>query len=363
MEARLQSVRLRSRLSAAYPWTAAPLIVCAPMRVLSGPDLAVAVSRAGGLGFVGPGEKPESTAVDLEAASKLVAACGMQQPAASRKASSVLPVGAGFLIWNGDLDVAASAVSRYRPAAAWLFAPRHGQTDVDEWTKRLREASPESKIWLQVGTLQEALDAVRSASPPDVLVIQGAEAGGHGRTSDGIGFITLLPEIADATRASGVPLIAAGGVADGRGVAAALAVGAAGVAMGTRFLASKEARIKKGYQDEVVRATDGGATTVRTHLYNHLRGTFGWPEQFSPRTIINRSWVEHQAGTAFEDIKKRHDEAVSKGDAAWGPNGWTATYAGAGVGLVKNVMDAGTIVQEVRSETVEIVRTLSGLLS
>ncbi|KAL2022118.1 hypothetical protein VTK56DRAFT_6162 [Thermocarpiscus australiensis] len=358
MERELHSVGFREQLSTAYPWTAVPLIVSAPMRVMSGPDLAVAVSRAGGLGFIGPGEKPQTTAADLEAARSLLTASSIPQSATR----SVLPIGVGFQVWNGDLDVAASAVSQYQPAAVWLFAPRHGQPDVDVWTGRMRDASPETKIWLQIGTLREALDAAQSASPPDVLVVQGAEAGGHGRATDGIGFITLLPEIADATQGSGIPLIAAGGIADGRGVAAALGVGAAGVAMGTRFLAAREARIKKGYQDEVLRATDGATATVRTHLYNHLRGTFGWPEQFSPRTIINQSWVEHQAGTAFEEIKKRHDEAVSKGDAAWGPEGWTATYAGAGVGLIRSVSGAGEIVERTRDEAVGIVRTLSGLL-
>ncbi|KAH6853093.1 hypothetical protein B0I37DRAFT_285 [Chaetomium sp. MPI-CAGE-AT-0009] len=355
MEDKLQSVGLREKLTTAYPWTATPLIVGAPMRVMSGPELAVAVSCAGGFGFIGPGERPESTAADLETAKALIASSGIPQHGAT------LPVGVGFQIWNGNLDVSASAVSQHRPAAVWLFAPRNGQTDVDVWTRRLRDESPETKIWLQIGTLHEALDAVRSASPPDVLVVQGAEAGGHGRASDGTGFVTLLPEIADATRESGIPLIAAGGVADGRGVVAALGVGAAGVAMGTRFLASQEARIKKGYQDEVVRATDGGANTVRTHLYNHLRGTFGWPEQFSPRTIVNQSWVEKQAGAAFEDIKKRHDDAVSQGDSAWGPNGWTATYAGANVGLIRGVASAHDIVTRTRCEAVNIIQTLSGL--
>ncbi|KAL2262058.1 hypothetical protein VTK26DRAFT_2585 [Humicola hyalothermophila] len=363
MEGKLHSVGFRDQLSAAYPWTTAPLIVSAPMRVMSGPDLAVAVSRAGGLGFIGPGENPEQTAIDLEAAKALLAASGIhgaRQPEAG--AGTVLPVGVGFLIWNGDLDVSASTVSQYRPAAVWLYAPRNGQSDVDSWTKRLRGASPESMIWLQIGTLKEALEAVRSASPPDVIVVQGAEAGGHGRTADAIGFITLIPEISDAIRGSGIPLIAAGGISDGRGVAAALGVGAAGAVMGTRFLASQEARIKKAYQAEVVRASDGGVNTVRTHLYNHLRGTFGWPQQFTPRTIVNRSWVEHQAGTAFEEIKKHHDEAVRKGDAAWGPEGWTATYAGASVGLVRSVEGAGAIVEGARSEAVEIIRGLSGFL-
>ncbi|KXX82877.1 Nitronate monooxygenase [Madurella mycetomatis] len=354
---KLQAMRFREQLSTTYPWIATPLVVSAPMRVMSGPELAIAVSRAGGFGFIGPGERPESTAVDLEAAKNLLAVRGIQQPAGC----STLPIGVGFQIWNGNLDIASSAVSQYRPAAVWLFAPRRGQMDVDVWTEKLRMSSPETRIWLQIGTLQEALEAAKSASPPGVLVVQGAEAGGHGRATDGTGFITLLPEIADATQESCVPLIAAGGIADGRGVAAALGVGAAGAAMGTRFLASEEVRIKKGYQDEVLRSSNGGATTVRTHLYNHLRGTFGWPEQFSPRTIVNQSWLEHQAGTSFEDIKKHHDEAVAKGNEAWGPNGWTATYAGANVGLVKSVRPAGDIVESTRSEAVEIIRALSGL--
>ncbi|KAL2195560.1 hypothetical protein P885DRAFT_39598 [Corynascus similis CBS 632.67] len=356
-----QTVTLRQRLTASYPWTTPPLIVAAPMRVMSGPQLAVAVSRAGGFGFIGPGLSPESTAADLETAKELLASpenADWQQPG-----GTLLPIGVGFQLWDGDVDAAAAAVARYRPAAVWLFAPRHGQADVDAWASRLRAASQGTQVWLQVGTLREALDAVRGASSrPDVLVVQGAEAGGHGRASDGTGFVTLLPEIADATRGlgDGIPLVAAGGVADGRGVVAALGVGAAGVVMGTRFLASREARIKKGYQDEVIRATDGGANTVRTQLYNHLRGTFGWPDQFSPRTIVNRSWVEHQAGTPFEEIKKRHDEAVSKGDVAWGPDGWTATYAGANVGLIRSVDGASDIVKTTRNEAQTIIQTLSG---
>ncbi|KAK3382040.1 hypothetical protein B0T24DRAFT_104 [Lasiosphaeria ovina] len=362
----MHSIEFGHQLSLAYPWTSKPLLVAAPMRVISGPQLAVAVSRSGGLGFIGPGEKPQTTAVDLESAKDMLSHSPISQPASNSsrldERSSLLPIGVGFQLWNGDIDVAASAVSRYRPAAAWLFAPHHGQTEVDNWAVRLREACPGTKIWLQVGTFNEAVEAAASntASRPDVLVVQGTEAGGHGRALDGMGFITLLPEISDAIRGSGIPLFAAGGIADGRGAAAALAIGAAGVVMGTRFLASQEARVNKDYQNEVVRAADGASTTVRTQLYNHLRGTFGWPEQFSPRTIINKSWVEQQAGAGFEDLKKSHDLAVEEG-RGWGPEGRTATYAGAGVGLVRVVDGAGAIVEKTRSEAIEIIRRLQEL--
>ncbi|KAK0624525.1 hypothetical protein B0T17DRAFT_493162 [Bombardia bombarda] len=348
-----QSVRLRKGLAATYSWIKLPLIIGAPMRVMSGPELAVAISLAGGIGFIGPGETPDSTAVDLEAARAIL------EPQSD---NGVLPIGVGFQLWNGSLSSAVAAVSRHRPAAAWLFAPRDGQADINEWTTQLRAAQP-IQIWLQVGTLAEALSAAESSSPPDVLVIQGAEAGGHGRAIDGTGFITLLPEVADALRSrypnTNIALLAAGGIADGRGVAAALSLGAAGAVMGTRFLASKEARIKKGYQDEVVRATDGGGNTVRTQLYNHLRGTYGWPKEWSPRTVVNRSWNEEREGVAFDELRTRHDELVKQGGGkAWGPDGRTATYAGAGVGLVKSVDAAGDIVMGARAEAVDILKAL-----
>lgn len=358
MSTTTQSLRLRRPLQSLYPWTTSPLIISAPMRVLTGPSLANAVHLAGGLSFIGPGLTPSSTATDLSAFASLLAS--LPPPGA------LLPVGIAFQLWTSSLPDAIAAIKEHPPAAAWLFAPRNGQAEVDEWIVAVRAASPKTQIWLQIGTVTEAVDAVvRSKTPPDVVVVQGAEAGGHGRAKDGSGFVTLLPEIADALAEAGkggVPLVAAGGIVDGRGVVAALGVGAAGAAMGTRFLAAKEARIAKGYQEEVVRASDGGGNTVRTQLWNHLRGTFGWPEAWSPRGVINRSWVEQQEGVAFKELQKRHDEVVKKGDEAWGPEGRTATYAGAGVGLVKKVMGAGEIVEEVMAEAKEIITALQGLI-
>jgi nitronate monooxygenase len=340
-----------------FPWTTTPFIVGAPMRVMSGPHLALAVSEAGGLGFVGPGEKPESTAIDLTTVRELIRESS-SLPAVFRS-SEKLPVGVGFQLWNGDLKSATEAVKEHHPCAAWLFAPRNGQEEIDQWTTSLQQASPGIHIWYQIGTLQESIEALRSEHRPDVLVIQGAEAGGHGRATDGMGLMALLPEIADQVRGSGVSLIAAGGIADGRGVSAALALGASGVAMGTRFLASTEARIKKGYQNEVVRASDAAHSTTRTQLYNHLRGTFGWPEQYSPRGIVNKTWEDHQAGVSFDELKVRHDEAAKTGDDGWGPDGRLATYAGAAIGIVHGVENAGDLVHRAQDEAKQILQALN----
>lgn len=350
------TVRSRTRFREIFPWMALPYIVGAPMRVMSGPHLALAVSNACGLGFIGPGEKPESTAVDLATTRELLRES--ERSKLRKAAEDKLPVGVGFQLWNGDLKAAVQAVKDHRPCAAWLFAPRRGQEEVDEWTVGLRGASPGIHIWYQIGTLEESIEALKSDHRPDVLVIQGAEAGGHGRATDGLGLMALFPEIADQVRGSGIALVAAGGIADGRGVAAALALGADGVALGTRLLASTEARIKPGYQNEIVRANDAAKNTTRTQLYNHLRGTMGWPEHWSPRGIVNKTWHEHQAGAPFEELKQRHDDAVKAGDGAWGPEGRTATYAGAAIGLVHDIQDAGLLVGTMRSEAQEILKAL-----
>ncbi|KAK4176361.1 putative 2-nitropropane dioxygenase precursor [Triangularia setosa] len=353
-------------LESNYPWTSFPPIISAPMRVMSSPALALAVSEAGGLGFIGPGIKPESIMTDLSEVSSMFSDRGSTTLKRLAGDGGVLPVGIGFQLWNGDLALAKKAVEKFVPAAIWLFAPKDGQKDVAEWTEGLREATKgKSRIWLQVGTLGEAVEAAGSKrGRPDVLVIQGQEAGGHGRTSDGASLGTLVPEIKDALKGD-IPLVAAGGIADGRGVAAALCLGASGVAMGTRFLCSEEARIKKGYQDAVLEANDGGKNTVRTHLYNHLRGTFGWPEErWAPRTIVNKSWEEHTQGVEFEQLKERHDQSVNEdGDRAWGrQTGRTATYAGSGVGLVRSVDPAGEIVKKAREEAKGILRGFQSVL-
>jgi nitronate monooxygenase len=157
-------------------------------------------------------------------------------------------------------------------------------------------------------------------------------------------------------------VIAAGGIMDHRGAAAALTLGASGIAMGTRFLASSEANISAGYQNHILAASDGGQTTVRTQLYNHLRGTTNWPAPFDARGLINASWRDHVAGMPFEENRQLFAEAAKKGDAGWGNQGRLATYAGTGIGLVREVRSAGEIVESVRNGSVELVKNTAQLL-
>ncbi|KAJ5656756.1 Aldolase-type TIM barrel [Penicillium longicatenatum] len=351
---------MTAKLLSRYLWASSPFIISAPMRVMTGPALAVAVSRAGGLGFIGPGIKTTDMGNDLEEASALIQKARVSSPIFSSLPSqnSLLPVGVGFQLWGDKLPDAVAVVEKFKPCAAWLYAPSDGSKDYDDWSSQIRQVSPQTQIWIQIGTLGEAKQLLQISQKPDVIVVQGSESGGHGRATDGMGIMSLFPEVADAVASSQIPLVAAGGIADGRGAAAALCLGASGVAMGTRFLAADETRISRGYQNEVVRASDGAVNTTRTLLYNHLRGTFGWPAEYSPRTIINKSFVEHQAGASFEELKGLHDEAMKSGDDGWGPNGRLATYAGASVGLVHNVASAGDIVREVQGDAVKKIQSL-----
>lgn len=335
-------------LKAEYPWTLSPLISSAPMRLISTSSLAVNVSRAGGLGFLGAG-------TDLSSFSDLMKQCqaSIQSHPMGDLPDGILPVGVGFICWGADLSTALSVIAEapYKPAAAWLFAPQE-PSDLVAWSEGVRQASDgKTKIWIQVGTVKMATDVAESCKP-DVLVIQGSDAGGHGLAQSS-SIISLLPECADALDRRGfgkIALIATGGIVDGRGVAAAIMLGASGVTMGTRFLCSPESVISKGYRDAVINASDGGVNTARTTVYDRIRGTHGWPQTYNGRGILNKSFYDHENGMTEDDNKRLYDEAMEIGDQGWGDEGRMTTYAGTGVGLIHKVMPAAEIVAEVLSD-------------
>ena len=220
-------------LKSTYRWISTPLIVGAPMRVFSSPELATAVSSAGGIGFIGPGKTPEDLDTALQKARKLLENRLQSQQSGLRIISAdlegALPIGVGFQIFDANFEVALPSIAKHRPAAVWLFVPEEDTDDLSVWMKGIREVAPKTQIWLQVGSVHDAMEAARLSTPPDVLVLQGIDAGGHG-LAKGAGIVSLVPEVKDALKAAGsdIPVIAAGGIADGRGVAAALSSGAVG---------------------------------------------------------------------------------------------------------------------------------------
>lgn len=339
-----------------YPWTISPLIISAPMRLIALAPLAVAVSRAGGLGFLAAGTGSDLNDLDrnLQKAADL-----LEKSPLEGAVQNILPIGVGFINWGANFEKAKKAIGKHVPAAVWFFAPKQ-TTDLHDWAAGIREVSGgKTKVWVQVGTVSDALEVARTCHP-DVLVVQGTDAGGHG-LDRGAGIISLLPEVADALSEAGIKnifLVAAGGITEGRGTAACLALGASGVVMGTRFLASNEAEIAKGYQDDVVRVIDGGVNTVRSDVYDTLRGTTGWPEHYGGRGIINQSYSDVKDGGITDETKRQYAKALQMGDKGWGEQGRLTAYAGTGVGLIKDVKSARDILDEVRTSVDRIQSSL-----
>lgn len=325
-----------------FPWIKEPLVINAPMADNAGGLLAATVTLAGGFGLVGSKVDMTITKRELSIA---------QKELASVSQFDTLPIGVGFLPFILNLESALEIVKEFRPAVVWLFAAKEFD-DYAVWAKAVREASPKSHVWVQAGSVASALHIVKQTQP-DALCLQGADAGGHG-FEKGAGIISLLPETADALATAGfsVPLLASGGIMDGRGVAAAVSLGAAGVVMGTRFLASREALVHPVVQASIVEAKDGGQITTRSKLFDQLRGPNIWPEVYDGRSLVIKSHKEYVEGISIEEIQKKHNAALKEEDQGWktGLEGRAAIWAGTGVGLAKQVEGANEIVQKVRHD-------------
>lgn len=149
-----------------YPWIHMPLVVGAPMRLIALSKLACEISNAGGLGFIGAGSDISNLDDELKQSKLALNVQGKED---------VLPVGVGFLLWAGDqlLKDSLPILERQVPAAIWLFAPNHSEQLV-HWTNECRRVTNnKTKIWIQIGTVSEAVQAVKDCKP-DVLVVQGS---------------------------------------------------------------------------------------------------------------------------------------------------------------------------------------------
>jgi len=321
-----------------FPRTTTPFICSAPMRIASGPALAVAVTKAGGLGFLGAG-------YELSNLSSWLRTCQEHLPTAP---DQTFPIGVGFILWGASLNLALQNITTYRPCAVWLFAPKD-QSQLESWITEIKAAAPWCKVFLQIGSVREVEDTLRGPAGDgvDVIVAQGvADSGGHGNLSGG-SVMTLVPETVDLCRSLGrnVPIVAAGGIVDGRGVAANLMLGAEGVCLGTRLVASEEAEFPKIQKEYLVKAKDGGKNTVRTRIYDTIRGTGNWPAQYNGRAVVNATFHDHEAGVEEDENRRRYEKAVKEEDY-----GRLTTFAGTGVGLVHDIRPAAEIVRNVQDE-------------
>ncbi|KAE9375781.1 inosine monophosphate dehydrogenase [Stipitochalara longipes BDJ] len=327
-----------------YPWTSSPLIANAAMGGFAGPGLATAVSRAGGIGFIGAVNDMVKLDQQLNSTKSLLKDNNIK--AAN---PSTLPIGVGFLLFVVSLEEAIAVISRHLPAIVWLACPAQ-EGDLEIWSNAVRKAAPASKIWIQIASVSVAL-RVASACSPDVLIMQGSDAGGHG-PFPGAGIVSLVPETRDALDREGfseIGIFAAGGLGDGRGVAAALACGADGVVMGTGFLASSEVDMPtEAFRDAVLKTNDGGVSTARSTMFDELAGRSIWPSQYDGRAIAGASYKDFNSGTSLAEVQSRYTNASKEAHKGYGGEVRGAVWAGTGIGLVKELKTAGEIVKECR---------------
>jgi nitronate monooxygenase len=230
-------------------------IVLAPMGTVAGGQLAAAVSNAGGLGLVGGGYgDPDWLMRELD----------LVQAATDR------PWGVGLITWHATPDVVELAL-RAHPAA---FLLSFG--DVRPFAPAIKDAG--CTFICQVQDVAAAREAV--AAGADVIVAQGSEAGGHGAVR---ATLPLVPAVVDAV--APVPVLAAGGIADGRGMAAALMLGAQGAMIGTRFSAASESLTHEQAKARIVAAH--AADTDRTRVFDIIRGYGAWPAPYTARAVRN----------------------------------------------------------------------------
>ncbi|MDF2231137.1 nitronate monooxygenase [Albimonas sp. CAU 1670] len=320
---------LRTRLTEAFGLRHP--VVSAPMALAAGGRLAAAVSRAGGLGMIGGGyADPEWTAREY-------AEAGNEG------------VGCGFITWSLAQNPQALEIALARaPRALFLsfgdpalFAPQIHAAGVP--------------LICQVQTLADAKAALDAGAA--MLVAQGAEAGGHGERR---ATMTLVPEVADllAARAPEVLLCAAGGIADGRGLAAALSLGADGAVIGTRFWASEESLAAPGLKQAALAAT--GDDTLRTKTVDVVRGK-DWPARFDIRVMRNAftdRWHDDLAG--LKAVAPA--EAETWGQAAAAGDATRANpIVGEATGLLHDLPPAAEILERLIAETEAVLARTAAL--
>ena len=308
------STRLTRVLNLRYP------IVSAPMAFAGGGELAAAVTRAGGLGLIGGGYGDRAwleTQFDATGGER---------------------VGVGFITWSlSQSPTLLTDVLNRRPAAVMLSFG-----DPRPFVDEIRRAGAILICQCQnMAHVEDALDA-----RAHVVVAQGSEAGGHGALR---GTLTFVPEAADliAAHAPETLLLAAGGIADGRGLAAALMLGADGVLVGTRLWASNEALVHERHRASILASNGDG--TLRTRVPDIAR-QLPWPVGFTAR-IRRNAFTDRWHGREQELERNvavegsRYRQAFADGDPDH-----AGVWFGEAAGLVHSIEPAGLIVERMAME-------------
>ena len=308
-------------------------IVLGGMGTATTAPLVAAVSNAGGFGTLGTSAFNAAT---------------LESEIAAIHERTEKPFGVNHLLFQIRDDMFAVTL-RARPAVA-AFAWARKDQSLRDYFDRAHEAG--CKVMYMAGEVPEAVRAAEAGA--DVLVAQGTEAGGH------VGWMASLPLVPIMVKAvAPLPVLSAGGIADGRGLAAALALGAEGVLLGTRFMATPEAPIHPNFKQSIVQSD--GHDTVLTEIPD-LASQRVWPGAMS-RAQRNR-FIERWAGRewALRQNATEVGKQVAAARAAGDVENASLSF-GQDAGLIDSIKTVNEVVQEIAAEAEEIIqRRLQSLL-
>jgi nitronate monooxygenase len=296
-------------------------VVLAPMGSVAGGTLAAAVSEGGGLGLLGAGRGGLNW---------LERECAIAEAATSK------PWGIGFLTWAIGTETVEAAIQR-SPAAIMLSFG-----DPTPFAETILTAG--IPLMVQVTDMDEARRALDVGA--NVVVAQGGEAGGHGGGRATLPFVPAVVDIAGTT-----PVLAAGGIADGRGLAAALMLGAAGAMIGTRFEATDEALLDAEEAKAIMAAE--AADTVRGRVLD-IATEAGWPARYPARTLRNR-FTDAWDGKESELESDESALAEFRAAADRGDRDYLPIWAGEAVDLVNELDSASALVARIAQQAEDVI--------
>ena len=308
-------------------------IALAPMALATGGALAAACAQAGALGLVGGGYGDLAwTQREVTLAHELL----------GNDKASLARLGCGFITWKLDENAEAlDWVLTQQPCAIMLSFG-----DPRPYAARIAKAG--AHLICQVQRLDQVPQAIEAGAT--VIVAQGGEAGGHGANAlEGRSTFTLVPEIADylAAHSPDTLLLAAGGVADGRGLAAALMLGADGALIGSRLWATQESLAATGAKTQATHTTGDG--TARSMVFDILRRK-NWPAPYDFRAIRNDLHRTLESDVAA--LQANPDAARAHYDAGVKAGDFTRAHAtvGEAVGLIHDIPTAGSLLRRITDQ-------------
>jgi nitronate monooxygenase len=304
---------------------------------MAGPELVAAVSNAGACGVLGMGGLP---------------APYIRQQVQQTRTLTNKPFGVNILLpilQEGQIE---ACLDEQVPLLVLFWG------DPEPYVREAHRRG--TQVFIQVGSVAEAQAAARAGV--DAIIAQGLEAGGHVKST--LALSIIVPTVVEAVKP--VPVIAAGGIANGRGLVAALSLGAQAVSMGTRFLASEEARVVRAYKERVVQSK--AEDTVYTLLFD-----IGWPD--AAHRVLRNKVIEEWEAAGRPPNGRRPGEGSIIGTmpiagttvemmryAVFPPlTGFTGDidyavlYAGESCGLVHNIKPATQIVRDVVQEAEGVI--------